>query len=172
MPHGNGVSATMKSNHRNVAVFYALIYAITYLLFSYGPYRAVSGSGTIPDRILSASIGMFLTLPVIYTLRQGSQSGHMLSSIGFRRKGILTSFIWANAFLLPIMLILLGMLLVAGPCIPVGHISSSPSPPPIPVWYPFVRVRRVVDWRNRILPYSPGVPIRKSDGPSENTRFH
>jgi hypothetical protein len=131
------VSATMKSNHRNVAVFYALIYAITYLLFSYGPYRVVSGSGTVPDRILSASVDLlFLTLPVIYTLRRGSQSGHMLSSIGFRRKGILTSFIWANAFLLPIMLILLGMLLVAGPASLLA-ISQVPLPPsPVPVWYP------------------------------------
>jgi len=53
------------------------------------------------------------------------------------------------------------------PCIPVGHISSSPSTSTYPRLVSFVRVRRVVDWRNRILPYSPGVPIRKSDGPSE-----
>gem|GEM_PF-6092613 len=51
--------------------------------------------------------------------------------------------------------------------VPVGHISSSPATFACPRLVSFVRARRLVDWRNRILPYSPGVPIRKSDGPSE-----
>src|SRR5579884_3284526 len=131
-----GTSETIKNAHRNLVVFYSLIYAIDYLLFSYEPYRVLSSSGTIPDRLLSASIFLLLIFSVVFLLNRDSHLGPVLASIGFRRKGILRSFVWANAFLLPIMVNLLGMLLVAGPG-SILAISQVPLPgPAVPFWYP------------------------------------
>ena len=122
-------------NLRYLIAFYVVVYAIVYLLFSYGPSRALGISGAIPDRMLSASISLLSILPVVLVLSWRLHRGRVLASIGLRRGGVLSGFVWANAFLLPIMLILLGMLLVEGPG-PLLATSYVPLPSPVPLWYP------------------------------------
>jgi len=122
-------------NLRYLIAFYVVVYSVWYLLFSYGPSRALETSGAIPDRILSGSIALLSILPVVLVLSWRLHRGRVLASIGFRRGGVLSGFMWANAFLLPIMLSLLGMLLVEGPGSLLA-ISYVPLPSPVPLWYP------------------------------------
>lgn len=102
-------------NFRYLIAFYVAVYAVWYLLSSYGPSLALESSGAIPDRILSASISLLCILTVILVLSWRLHKGRVLALIGLRRAGVLSGFVSANAFLLPIMLRLLGMLLVEGP---------------------------------------------------------
>lgn len=128
-----------KINHRNLIVFYVLIYAVLYLVDGYSSQiqqALLSSSANIPFRILLATIGLVLALPVVYGLNRKSQVGTVLPSIGIRRRGILGSFLWANAFLLPLMIFLLVMVLAYGPESLLAN-SGVPLPAaPIPLWYP------------------------------------
>ena len=131
-----GASERLENSHRELILFYAVIYGIAYLGDAYLLYYAGAQSEGIALRILSALPFLVLSFAVVYALNRKKGSRLILSSIGFRRSGILSSFLWANAFLLPLMLFLTAMMLVSGP---EGLLANSGVPlpaPPIPLWYP------------------------------------
>jgi hypothetical protein len=130
------VSERIRDNHRSLVVFYVLIYGIAYIVDSYYFYYVGASSAGIAMRILSALPFTILAFVVVYGLNRKRDMRSILASVGFRREGILNGFLWANAFLLPIMIFLLGMLLVSGSQSLLAN-SAVPLPtPPIPSWYP------------------------------------
>lgn len=120
---------------RSLTAFYVLVYLIIFLLFSYPPYKDLSSAGTLSGRSLSSSIVLLVLLAVVLAVSRFAHQGPLPRITGFRREGILRSFVWANAFLFPIMIILLGMLVVSGPN-SLLSISEIPLPSQVPGWYP------------------------------------
>jgi hypothetical protein len=98
-----------------VVTFYVLIYVAFYIGDSFFLYYVGAASPGIAPRILSATVGLILASAIVYALNHRSGISSILRSLGFRREGILRSSLWANAFLLPIMIFLMSMLFVSGP---------------------------------------------------------
>jgi len=86
----------MKERYRNLAIFYIVAYLTDYLFGYTEIVLSLSFAWEIAGTFALAAI-LFL---LVYTL---SKSGGYWSPylVGFRRTGVLSAFVWANAFILP-----------------------------------------------------------------------
>jgi hypothetical protein len=125
----------MALNHRNLLLFYVLIYGTFYIADEYYLHYVGPTSAGVAPRVLSALSSLVIASAVVYLLNRRKEAQGVLRTLGLKKEGILSSFVWANAFLLPILIFLSGMLLVSGPESLLAN-SSVPLPTPTPPWYP------------------------------------
>ncbi len=111
------------------------IYASAYAVNAYFFYEA-HFTGIVP-RILGALLGLAIIATIFYALNRKARARSLLRLLGFRKEGMLRSFLWANAFLLPLMVILIRIVLVSGPESLLANAPVTFPSSPIPPWYPF-----------------------------------
>ena len=111
-----------------------LVYTSLYTANAYYFYQT-NFTGIVP-RILGALVGLAIVATIFYALNRKAGGRPLLRLLGLRKKGILRSFLWANAVLLPLMVILLGSVLVSGPESLLVNAQVPFPVPPIPPWYP------------------------------------
>jgi len=124
----------MKERYRNLAIFYIVAYLTTYPFGYTQIVLSLSFAWEIAGTFALAAI-LFL---LVYTL---SKSGGYWSPylVGFRRTGVLSAFVWANAFILPDALTLLFRLYAYGQA-SILKLFYFPTPNSPPLWYPLYAV--------------------------------
>ncbi len=106
-------------------------------------------------------MGLLVASAIVSLLNWNAGIRSVLRSLGLRRDGILSGFLWANAFLLPLTIFLLGMVLATGP---ESLLANAPVPlptAPIPLWYPLFASTAWVFGGSTAFPFLQAYPYEK-----------
>ena len=139
-----------------------LIYASVNAINAYFFYEA-HFTGIVP-RVLGALLGLTIIAAIFYVLNRKEGARSLLRLLGFRKEGILRSFLWANAFLLPLLVTLLGIVSISGPESFLANAGVTLPAAPIPQWYPFFASTAWIFGGLTVFPFLQAYPYEKMAG--------
>jgi hypothetical protein len=135
----------LKERWHYLAVFYILFYALYYVL----NYTITSAVGyNFELSVLLSPVFAATFLLIAYGLTRKSRVTWNWSIVGFRRKNLLKSFLWAMALISPITISMFVAVAAGYADLLIAFMSASyPSiTPPVPAWYPLLAYVQWLDW--------------------------